>query len=65
MPSGYDSGRERLPVALELDGPAALASGFAKHSLDKLPRAASTPLRIYLDQASTTGVRRARAGTGA
>jgi outer membrane protein assembly factor BamB len=36
VPAGYDQGEERLPVALHMDGDAALESGLVARSLDNL-----------------------------
>ncbi len=36
VPAGYDQGQERLPVALHIDGDAALEPGFVARSLDNL-----------------------------
>ena len=50
LPSGYDKGRDRLPLALMMDGPAARESGLVPRSLDNLIPARVAPVLVaFLD----------------
>ena len=49
VPAGYDQGQERLPVALVMDGDAALEQGLLARSLDNLiPRRVAPALVAFL-----------------
>jgi len=49
VPAGYDAGEERLPVALVLDGEAALGLGLMARSLDNLiPHRVAPLLAVFL-----------------
>ena len=51
LPSGYDKGRDRLPLALMMDGPAAQESGLVPRSLDNLIPARVAPVLVaFLDR---------------
>jgi outer membrane protein assembly factor BamB len=46
VPAGYDQGQERLPLALDMDGDAALEMGLVARSLDNLIPTRVTPVIV-------------------